>query len=277
MKLIRLAEALYAAPWHIMPESHRRLQGIFESHLAGPRAGLFDDDDGDEGDDSTQATPYQTACGIAIVSVDGVIGKRLSLLETRCGGCDIDAVISAVTAAVADPSIASILLDISSPGGQVTGTPEAAAQLRALSSQKPLYAFTDSQMCSAAYWLGAMARGIFCTPSSQIGSIGTYLALVDSSRAYEMEGMKLELFRAGRLKGIGIEGKAMTPEEKDFLQSTVDRANARFLAAVRSSRPGVSEETTQGQWFDGDQAVEMGLADMVVGSLQEALSWISAN
>ena len=200
MKLARIATRLYATPWHILPEAHRRLQSLFEAHQHQPISSfLTTENDGDQ--DDMEEKGYDIQNGVALVPVNGVIGKRLNMLEMMCGGADVDQLVSAVQKADRDPMVDSILLDVNSPGGMVIGTPEAAAALGQI--EKPLYAFTDSQMCSAAYWLASAATsGIFVTGSSDVGSIGTYLAMIDSSRAYEMEGLKLELFKAGSLKAI---------------------------------------------------------------------------
>jgi signal peptide peptidase SppA len=278
MKLARIATRLYATPWHILPEAHRRLQSLFEAHQHQPISSfLTTENDGDQ--DDMEEKGYDIQNGVALVPVNGVIGKRLNMLEMMCGGADVDQLVSAVQKADSDPMVDSILLDVNSPGGMVTGTPEAAAALSQTS--KPLYAFTDSQMCSAAYWLASAATaGIFVTGSSDVGSIGTYLAMIDSSRAYEMEGLKLELFKAGNLKAIGLEGKAFTDAERAFLQEGVDRANSRFISAVLANRleatgRKISDATMQGQWFDGEQAVENGLADRLVSGIAEAITLIS--
>jgi len=277
MKLARIATRLYATPWHILPEAHRRLQSLFEAHQSQPISSILTtENDGDQ--DDMEQKSYDVENGVAIVPVNGVIGKRLNMLEMMCGGADVDQIVNAVMKADMDPSVHSILLDVNSPGGMVTGTPEAAASLG--KTAKPLYAFTDSQMCSAAYWLASAATsGIFVTGSSDVGSIGTYLAMIDSSRAYEMEGLKLELFKAGRLKAIGLEGKSFTEEERSFLQDGVERANSRFLEAVTTNRAQagykISDETMQGQWFDGEQAVANGLADRIVSGIGEVIELIS--
>jgi len=280
VKLARIATRLYATPWHILPEAHRRLQSLFEAHQHQPITGFtMPENDGDQDDITEKA--YTVENGVAIVPVNGVIGKRLNMLEMMCGGADVDQLVAAVQKADSDPMVESILLDVNSPGGMVTGTPEAAAALGHI--EKPLYAFTDSQMCSAAYWLASAATsGIFVTGSSDVGSIGTYLAMIDSSRAYEMEGLKLELFKAGSLKAIGLEGKAFTDSERAFLQDGVDRANARFTSAVLANRlqatgRTISDATMQGQWFDGEQAVANGLADRLVSGIGEAVALISTD
>jgi len=278
VKLARIATRLYATPWHILPEAHRRLQSLFEAHQHQPISSFITtENDGDQ--DDMEEKGYDIQNGVALVPVNGVIGKRLNMLEMMCGGADVDQLVSAVQKADRDPMVDSILLDVNSPGGMVTGTPEAAAALGQIS--KPLYAFTDSQMCSAAYWLASAATsGIFVTGSSDVGSIGTYLAMIDSSRAYEMEGLKLELFKAGSLKAIGLEGKAFTDDERAFLQDGVDRANSRFTSAVVANRKAatgriISDETMQGQWFDGEQAVANGLADRLVSGIAEAVALIA--
>ena len=59
-------------------------------------------------------------------------------------------------------------------------------------------------MCSAAYWIGSQATELYATGSAYVGSIGTYLAWLDPSIQMQMNGLQLQLFSAGKFKGIGL-------------------------------------------------------------------------
>ena len=67
-----------------------------------------------------------------------------------------DAMISAAT----DTSVQHIILDIDSGGGAVSGVDDTAKLIRLVHDNvKPVTAFTDGSMYSAAYWLGPPAGG----------------------------------------------------------------------------------------------------------------------
>lgn len=86
--------------------------------------------------------------------------------------------------AICDNSVACFILDFDIPGGVVTGVPELAAFTRGAAEEKPIYAFTGGQSCSAAYWLASACSKVFCTESADVGSIGVYVALVDETDAW---------------------------------------------------------------------------------------------
>jgi protease-4 len=127
-------------------------------------------------------------------------------------------------------------------------------------------------MCSAAYWLAAPADAIVVGATSCIGSIGVYTVFMDTTRYYENAGVEVELIKAGRLKGIGVDGTKLSDEGRAFLQERVAKVYEQFTGAVRSHRgPQVSDDTMQGQYFDGAEAVARGLADRI-GTIGDAIS-----
>jgi signal peptide peptidase SppA len=213
--------------------------------------------------------------GVAGVPIYGALAKNVSAYEEMCGGAtDINAPQEALRQAVADPNVQAIVLDFDSPGGEVTGIPEFGAQVRAAAQVKPVYAFTDAGMCSAAYWIASQATEIYATGSAYVGSIGTYLAWLDPSIQMEMQGLKLQLFQAGKYKGIGLPGRALSDDDKALLQSKVTQINDAFQSAVTSTRTSVKPETMEGQTFSGADAEAAGLIDGVMGSWDEFVALI---
>jgi ClpP class serine protease len=219
----------------------------------------------------------EAAPGIAVVPIYGALAKNLSSWEEACGGgTDINAPQEALRQAVAAPDIGTIILDIDSPGGEVTGIPEFGAAVRAAAQAKPVYAFTDASMCSAAYWLGSQASEIYATGSSNVGSIGTYLAWLDPAVKMELEGIKLQFFAEGKHKGIGLPGRPLTAEDEALLRGRVKQINDLFQSAVTGARPQVEAPTMEGQTFSGLDLVNTGLVDGLVSSWDELLSLIAA-
>ncbi len=213
---------------------------------------------------------------VAVVPVCGIIGKRLSEFEMMCGGCDLDEVEQNLAEAMNDPSVASIVMHIDSPGGVVTGVPELAAKIRAWSAVKPIYAYSDTLCASAAYWIASACSGIFCAPTADIGSIGVYMALVDESENWKQEGYKLVLIKAGAHKADGITGAAVSDEAVQLWQAECDTIYRMFTGDVRASRPGVADSAMQGQCFMGAGAQAALLVDGIQPDLNSLVAQILA-
>lgn len=212
---------------------------------------------------------------VAVVPIYGILAKNASWMEQVCYGItDINGIAHAIDQAARAKDIKTLVLDLATPGGQVTGIREMGAQIRAVTQQrgKTVYAFTDERCCSAGYWLASQADEIYGTPSATIGSIGTYLAWLDESVKMQLEGVRLEFFGAGKHKGMGLPGKPLSQEDRALLQDRVMEINDWFTRAVTAARPRISDETMQGQVFSGEQSVGAHLVDGLVNGWSEFLS-----
>lgn len=279
MRLSHIIEATYARPWAITPSGWETVHRLVSSKLAGeimtPVRRSDDDPDTDDEDlfgDKLPATSI--ANGVSLIPVQGVIGRKIGLIGKRCGGCDLLDVEKDLVAAMANPDVHTVLFDIDSPGGSVTGVPEAATKIHeARGKGKGIYAFTDGMMCSAAYWLASQCETIYATPSADVGSIGVYMALLDQSRAFEMQGLKTDLFKAGRLKAMGVPGTVLTDEQRELLQSEVDNLYAWFISDVKQGRNfEVDSEAMQGQSFNSAKAQSLHLIDTILPDLAAVLA-----
>lgn len=264
-KLVRVLTALYTEPWLISPPMHKTLCDIAlahsqrgseleaAQHLAAARMPV------------NQANKeYEVIDGVAVVPVEGVIGRKFSSSLKSSGVVSIDIFEKLIQEVRKDDKAQAVVLRIDSPGGVVTGTPEAGSAVRALRNEKPIIAFADGRMDSAAYWVGSQADLIYAMPSSRVGSIGVYMAFFDQSRRAEMLGMKLELFKDGRFKGMGYPGSSLNDEQRALLQASVEKIGATFRATVQDGRGRVfDEELMQGQDFDAEDALHNGLIDSI--------------
>lgn len=264
MSLTRIASRFYTDPWAMRPDVHRQFGVVLQGHLRGHgslRERTFSKDDARRAmdDDDCKVRMEQ---GIAVVPIVGVIGKRLSLMEMQCAeGYDLMHLDRTIMQLMRMQEIHTVVLDINSPGGVATGVMESGMLIQELAAQKRVIAYANTDACSAAYWLAAAADEVYAQPTGTVGSISTYIALLDESRAFEMEGLSMEVFRDGELKGIGIPGKPITDAERAFLQARVEETGSRFKQFVTSRRPALAEGVMEGQWISGEAALENGLVD----------------
>lgn len=318
--LPRIAGLVFGAPWMIRPEFHR--DALVPQLIAARNAPLqaYDDDDELDRPNATQrklqnklvlaatddwaitddqkrariAYNVSRRSGVAQIYVDGVIGKGLSGFDMGCGGVCVDHLQTAMEH-VAEHNPKALALHLKSPGGTVTGVPETAAAIRDFAdSVAPVHAYTDTMACSAAYYLASAADTIHAAASADIGSIGVYCAVLDSSAAYADMGLTMHLIASGKFKGQGMRGVPVSEEFLASLRADVAAQADRFFgqvigrrgdaiereAARRSAAAGyeISRESwaasiMQGQSWTVADAPEA-LTDGIISSRRAHVAWI---
>lgn len=266
------AHAIHVALWPRMTQSASITMTVDEVKAVAPAVNRLGLRQTALWPDKTDGTMYNLAKpGVAVVPVYGVLGKNMDTFDMMCGGCPVDAVGKALDQAAAAKDIKQIVMDFGSPGGEVTGIAEQGNRIASLvaEAKKPVYAFVDSQCCSAAYWLASQCSEIVATPSATLGSIGVYVAWLDPSVAMQLAGYQLQMFAAGDHKGMGMPGRALSAKEREMIQARVDDVYRKFTTAVTSTRVDVTKSVMQGQTFTGEQAIGNGLADVLVNDWEE--------
>jgi signal peptide peptidase SppA len=178
-----------------------------------------------------------------------------------------------------DDSVKTIVLDIDSPGGAVTGTQEAADAVFAARGKKPVIALVNSLAASAAYWIASQATQIVGVPSADVGSIGVFMLHMDYSGMLKQEGIKPTFIFAGKHKIEANPYEPLVPTAKTYLQSEVDTIYAAFIANVargrRTSTANVQANFGQGRCVMASAAMLAGMLDRIE-ALDAAVSWIIA-
>lgn len=212
---------------------------------------------------------------IAIVKAVGMLMKQQSSL----GGTSTIQLRRDIRASAADPNVSGILLAIDSPGGTVAGTSDLAAEVKAATRKKPVWAHIDDLGASAAYMVASQADMIFANqPEASVGSIGTMMMLYDASAAFEKEGIKPMLFKTGPLKGAGSPGSEITEEQAAYFQRMIDGMQAGFDAAVKSGRGLSAKEldaVRTGGVFLASEAKQLRLIDGI-RPLEKTLAELAA-
>lgn len=225
-----------------------------------------------KGLDGTQRATVRN--GVAILGIAGPLFKRANLFTAISGASSYDVLRTDLQAALDDPKVNAILLDIDSPGGEVNGGNELAQAIYAARDTKPIVAYVGGTGASMAYWIASSASKVVVDPTSILGSIGTQVAFAERAPA------------AGEMRYRFVStqspNKNPDPGTEAFdksVQTTIDALSAVFIEAVARNRgvtvAAVLSDFGKGGTFVGQMAVDAGLADSV-GDFEGVLAELTA-
>lgn len=216
--------------------------------------------------------PYSVYRGIAVIPVHGALSKRAGLFDVFFGLKSYELLEQTLEHALHDPDISGILLDIDSPGGEVSGLFDLADFIYASREIKPIWACANDDAYSAAYAIASSAEKIFVTRTGGVGSIGVIATHIDLSSFDEKLGVKYTTIFAGDRKNDFTPHAELTNEASKLLQNEVDRLYGLFTSLVSRNR-GLSDaqvRNTEAGLFFGENALSAGLADQIM-TLPDAL------
>lgn len=257
------------SPWSICPEKLAEIRNIYQAHMRGPKIDwkaieaqvlLLSGDKPEE--------QYQVMNGVAVIPVKGVLTKGMSFFSFLFGGSSMKQIGMAFDAALNDPLVKSILLDIDSPGGTVDGTDELAQQIYQARGRKPIIAYSDGTMTSAAFWLASAADYVYISGDTvQTGSISVVATHIDQSKYDEAMGERWTEITSGRFKRIASSHRPLTTEGENYIQNEVNYLHRVFVETSLITYRGMDSEdamnVSEGKVYIGKQAIEVGLVDGV--------------
>lgn len=193
--------------------------------------------------------------GIAVAEIVGKVDVLSNLALRR-----------SILQFIKDPSMAELLVYVNSPGGSVAGTDDVAQILATAAKTKRVTAFIEDVGASAAYDIISGATEIIANRTAAVGSIGTVVVLLDTSRMMASMGIDVYVVRSGAKKAIGTNGGKLSDDDIKEVQATVDAMNRPFLANVAKGRklaPKRVVDLSDGRIFIGTAAVAVGLVDRI--------------
>jgi signal peptide peptidase SppA len=237
----------------------------------------------DHGALGAAARPVSPSSGaIAVLPLHGMIAQKASMVNNASGprGTSTEAFGKAFDAAMADPAISAIVIDVDSPGGTINGVPELAKKIASARGTKRIVAVASGMAASAAYWIASAADELAASPSAEVGSIGVYTVHSDLSGALAQEGVKQTVIRAGKYKAEGHPAEPLTDEARAALQARVDEAYNWFVGDVAKNRgttpASVRDGYGQGRVVSATQALEQGMIDRIA-TLDDIVSRLASS
>lgn len=187
------------------------------------------------------------------------------------------AALRTIRKATRDPAIDAILLEIDSPGGEVTASDvvyDSLCRFRKAREGRFVVARMGATACSGAYYIVAAADYIVASPTTLTGSIGVKMESLNIRELAEKIGVKSVSVASGKNKNILSPFEDLTPEQEAMLRGMVDGLFNRFVDLVAEGRHLTREQVlpyADGRVFLAPEALSAGLIDEV-GYLEETLS-----
>ena len=203
--------------------------------------------------------------------VNAPSGPHTAMVELRGEiGSDTEAsaenLLTGLKNAFEDAGAQAVVLRINSPGGSPVQAGIINDEIRRLKAlhQKKVYAIVEETCASGAYYIAVAADEIYADKASIVGSIGVLMDGFGFTGTMEKLGVERRLMTAGENKGIGDPFSPMSDKKKAYTQAMLDQIHQQFIGVVRQGRGKRLKETADtfsGLYWNGEQALELGLID----------------
>lgn len=282
-KFARVSSRLFNSPLMLRPEKAEMLCAALVDRLGIQKLDTIDgrslgvaqmrqmamDDDGYWSKPKTPRDMYEVRRGVATIEIGGTLVHKLGGVEPYSGMRGYDQIDRILCDALANEDVGAVLIDLDSPGGEVSGCFSFAGKLASLTKRaggsKPIVAFANEMACSAAYAIAASCDAVMTTSTGQVGSIGVWTMMVDMTKGLSKNGIEVTMIRAGERKARGGPYEHADKATVDKLQGWVDETWDIFAAHIAATRP-ISKRAVlslEGDWFTGSDALGVGLVDAV--------------
>lgn len=256
----RILQAIAAEQWAILPEALENIIAIAERANESPEAVAAR-----LGRPLENTRQVEVFDGVAVLPITGPIFRYANLFSEISGGTSVQVLATDFRAALDDPDIAGVVLEIDSPGGTIAGVSEFAEMVA--SAEKPVVAYISDMGASAAYWIASAADEVVIRDTARAGSVGVVVTVRTDSRAGTLQIVS----RQSPRKRLDVS----TDDGRAEVQNIVDATAQVFIEAVARYRD-VTPETVierfgQGAVLVGAQTIEAGMTDRL-GALEEIIS-----
>jgi protease-4 len=198
-------------------------------------------------------------------------GPHTALIEVRGeiasdSEASAETLIAGLKSAFEDTGAQAIVLRINSPGGspvQAGIVYDEIVRLKA-KHRKKVYAVVEEMCASGAYYIAVAADDIYVDKASLVGSIGVLMEGFGFVGLMDKLGIERRLLTAGENKGMLDPFSPQNEKHRAFAQALINQVHQQFIDVVkegRGNRLKENGETFSGLFWNGEQAVKLGLAD----------------
>jgi len=211
---------------------------------------------------------------IAVIDVKGVI--------TQSGAFDqasAPRILEEIKTARENDDVVGVILDMNTPGGEVTASDEIHHALQRLRRKgKVVVTCMRSVGASGGYYVAAGTDYIIANRLTLTGSVGVIIGTINYADLFAKFGLQTETYKSGDLKDMLSGGRKRTDAEREYVQQLVDNTFMEFAAIVADGREAYETaeavreaEFGDGRVLTGKQALQFGLVDEL-GFFEDAVS-----
>lgn len=274
MQLAHLAQRMFNRPLAIHPDKAEVIMAALGERFGVTRmvridgqpisvdASAWDDEPYEYRD---RDNGYDMAGPVAVIPVHGTLVQKLGSLRPYSGMTGYDGIRQAFLTALHDPEVEAIVLDVDSPGGEVSGCFDLVDTIYAARGGKPIRAVLTESAYSAAYAIASAADKIYVPRTGGVGSIGVICMHVDFSQALTAAGIQVTFITYGDRKADGHPEIPLSKEALTRFQADIDTMGELFVETVARNRNVAASKVrdTQAVTYLGATGVAQGLADVV--------------
>jgi protease IV len=207
---------------------------------------------------------------IAVITMRGLIS---SSIPGNVSDSMVDDMRAALQQARDDSRVKAIVLEIDSPGGEVTASDEIYSALVKARARKPVVVYMDTLAASGGYYVSCGGKFLMANETTITGSIGVIIQTLNYEQLFNKVGLASVIFKSGKFKDMLNGARPITPEERDLVQNFIMKTYDKFLGIVAKERnlPAdlLRNTIADGRILSGKEAFENKLIDGL-GELDDA-------
>ena len=194
----------------------------------------------------------------ALVEVRGEIASE--------SDANAEALVGALKSAFEDSGAQAVVLRINSPGGSPVQSGIVNDEIKRLKAKhgKKVYAVVEEICASGAYYIAVAADEIYVDKASIVGSIGVLMDGFGFTGLMDKVGIERRLLASGNNKGMLDPFSPADPKQTALAKAMLEQIHRQFIGVVREGRGTRLKETPEtfsGLFWNGEEAVKLGLAD----------------
>jgi protease-4 len=209
---------------------------------------------------------------IALLSLRGVITGAESGVV---GQTMVDDLRLQCKQAAEDPKVKAVVVEIDSPGGEVTASDilyNAVKNIRDV-AHKPVVISMGSMAASGGYYVACAGSWVIANETTFTGSIGVIMQTLNYQQLFGKVGLESVTFKSGKFKDMLSGSRAMSEEEREYVQKMVMDTYGKFVGIVARERQlpeaDLRAGVADGRVVSGKDALEAKLVNQL-GLIEDA-------
>src|SRR4051812_40182501 len=213
-----------------------------------------------------------TSDRVALITLRGLISSNI---PGSVGDSMVDDLRAALRQAREDERIKAVVLEIDSPGGEVTASDQIYTAVTQTRARKPVVVYMDTLAASGGYYISCGGKFLMANETTITGSIGVIIQTLNYEQLFNKIGLASVVFKSGKFKDMLNGARPITPEERELVQNFIMNTYDKFLGIVAKERnlPAdlLRNTVADGRILSGKEALQNKLIDGL-GELDDAFA-----